>query len=219
MKNLILILLAVLLVHTGLSQYGRYPKSQKPDKIFRQMEKQRKKDMKMKNKDRIRDLVLDLEDYTRDKVIPQLKDWKMKIDTALSVDDKIYLDSLRLIAENINEDAKILKKEKLKAAKSGNDDIINEDNKKMKEYKLQGKEINENLRSLISDYKKLFDPIKTECKQKTEAWEKEASDMVVKWTNSHGNLTDKEKKRLEGYWKYSNIINLNKIALWNGGRF
>jgi hypothetical protein len=219
MKKLIYIFCILLFNNIVFAQYGRIPKPQKPDKVFRQMEKQRMKEMKKKNKnkDRLTGIISDLEDYTQDKIIPMMKEWKLKIDTSLSPNDKIFLDSLRLLTDRIKEDNRELKKNKTKAAKTGNEDIKAEDAQRMKENKKQSKEISNELKSLFGDYKTLFDPIKSECKQKTDIWEKEASDMVIKWTDAKGlNLTDKEKKRLEECWKYSGKINLNVIALWNG---
>jgi hypothetical protein len=217
MKKVIFILCIIFLTNTVIAQYGRFPKPQKPDKIFRQMEKERKKDMKKKNTDRINDLLLDLDDYTQNRIIPQMKEWKTKIDTSLSTNDKIFLDSLRILSRKINEVSKELKKEKSRAVKSGNEDVITEDTRIMKDNKKLTKEIYNNLKSLIADYKYVFDPIKAENKQKIEIWEKEASDIAMKWVDSHGyNLTDKEKKRLEEYWKFSNRLNIIKIAVWNG---
>jgi hypothetical protein len=217
MKKTIVLLCVFLFTNISFSQYGKYPKPQKPDKVFRQMEKQRMKEMKAKNKDRIKSLVYELEDYTHNKIMPQMIIWKTKIDTSISPNDKIYLDSLRQIANLVNDDSKNLKKDKSKALKSGNDEAINEDAKRMKELKKEEKEINNNLKDLMADYKNLFDPLKSEIRQKIDSWEKEASDIAVKWIDSHKyNLTDKEKKRVENLWKYSKILNINKIVLWDG---
>lgn len=118
-------------------------------------------------------------------IVPQVRQWKTKLDGAMSPADLQTLNGLR-------ERARILRSELLATGKAMHTAWRDEDyaalktsRDKMKELMGKQKEIGEALKPLAERYMTTLKEIGTVAKPKMEEWKKQGHEIVTKWMADH----------------------------------
>ncbi|HVZ40512.1 MAG TPA: hypothetical protein VHI13_14630 [Candidatus Kapabacteria bacterium] len=118
-------------------------------------------------------------------VVPQVRQWKTKLDGAMSPADLQTLNGLR-------ERARVLRSELVATGKAMRTAWHDEDyaalktsRDKMKELAGRQKELGEALKPLAERYKTTLMEIGTAAKPKMEEWKKQSHEIVSKWMDAH----------------------------------
>jgi hypothetical protein len=213
--KILFILIITSIVGTNIlqAQFGRIYKPPKQYRIKSGIKfKQKKTD-----KNILKDLIKDLEEWTDDNVLPGLRDWKDKFDSYLLPEDLEKLNSYRKNLSDVKKELKDLQDKKKIERRHKKSNGIQEENSKVKELKLEEKDMTQLAKPFVKKYRNVLDSIFFEAKPKIVKWEQEASDLIVKLVEKNNyNLTDKEKKKMEEYWRFGKKITMNKFIIWDG---
>lgn len=185
----------------SFAQFGRFPKHTKPFRPNKEFK------IKQQKENVFKELKLDIEDWTKDNLLPEFIILKNKLDSGININDLQTLDSLRYKMASLNEELIRIKKSKDKEFKKSESEVI----------KYDRKDVIDAAKPFRLKYKNLLDSIYSEAQQSLQKWETAVSDYIIKWTEENKyNLTDKEKTALENYYKFSEKFKGARFLLWDG---
>ena len=138
-----------------------------------------------KTKEALRELFKDVRNWAQSNVIPKMREWKGKLDNALSPEDLQSLDALRAQATRLKGAGKKLVAE-VRVAR------LAKDAQKLRDLKAKGKLLKEkrnemlkNLKPLAMKYKSTLQELGKEAKPLGKEWRGESKKMVKEWYESH----------------------------------
>jgi len=140
-----------------------------------------------KTKEALKELFKDVRNWAQNNVIPKMKEWKGKLDNAMSTEDLRALNALRAQATRLKGAAKKLVAE-VRAAR------LAKDAQKLRELGAKGKLLKEkrnemlkNLKPLALKYKSTLQELGKEAKPLGKGWREESKKMVKEWYDAHKN--------------------------------
>ncbi len=138
-----------------------------------------------KTKEALKELFKEVRDWAQGNVIPKMKEWKAKLDDAMSPEDLQALDALRGQATRLKGAGRKLVAE-MRAARAA------KDMQKLRELGAKGKLLTEkrnemlkNLKPLALEYKSTLQEIGKDAKPLGKDWRVEAKKMVKEWYEAH----------------------------------
>ena len=138
-----------------------------------------------KTKEALRELFKDVRNWAQGNVIPKMKEWKGKLDNAMSSEDLQALNSLRDQATRLKEAGKNLAAE-VRAARQA------KDAQKLRALRAKGRllkekrnEILKNLKPLATKYKSTLQELGKEAKPLGKEWRADSRKMVKEWYEAH----------------------------------
>lgn len=134
------------------------------------------------NSEIFQELKESIENYKNANIIPQLDEWKSKIDSELSSIDLQTLNELREKAAEHKEENFQKMREKREAGEKPSKEEIMEHRKEMMEFR---REMGEDLKEVIDNYPDLVDELKGEVTEKHEEWHTDIKDIHKEWADKY----------------------------------
>lgn len=136
----------------------------------------------------------ELANYKKEHILPQLNEWKLKIDSELSSEDLAELNRIREEASDLMVRAK---NERMNRLESGERPDKNEVRNIREVQKKNRKEIASKLTPIIEKYPDLVNDLKDEVESKHEKWAEDIKDIHVNWKNENSDELDEMKSSIK----------------------
>lgn len=140
-----------------------------------------------KSKEALRELYKEVRDWAQSNVIPKMKEWKAKLDNAMTPEDLQALNKLRDEAAQMKKKAKRITAAIAKAWRNNNFGDVRMYAAKLKELKKGRDDLLKDLKPLGVKYKGTLEEIGGEAKPYGKEWKEEFKKIVKGWYEAHKN--------------------------------
>lgn len=148
-----------------------------------------------KSKQALKELFQQVRDWAQTNIVPQMKDWKTKLDNSMSLDDLQALNKLRDQAAQIKGDGKKLAVALKKAWHNDNLVNVKRFRGKIKELGEQREELLKDLKPLALKYKSTLVEVGKEAKPYGKEWKEGMKKVVTDWYENHKNDLSRAHKK------------------------
>lgn len=140
-----------------------------------------------KAKEALKELFKDVRTWAQSTIIPKMKEWKGKLDDAMSPEDLQALDALRGQATRLKAAARTLAADVRAARLTKDTQTLRELRAKGKVLKDKRNEMLKNLKPLAVKYKSTLQELGKEAKPLGKEWRAASKKMVKEWYDAHKN--------------------------------